>query len=193
MLKPKTFIKPEEYLEVERKAEYKSEYYNGEMFALTGTSKEHSIISVNLTRILSNALLDKPCQLFDSNMRVKVKESGLYTYPDLSVVCDEQKFEDAELDTLLNPTLIIEILSESTENYDRGIKFVNYRQINSLKEYVLVSQKNVRIEKYLRQDESKWLLTEESDPEKTIELSSINCSFVLKEVYKNIKFNQATN
>lgn len=193
MLKPKTFIKPEEYLEIERKAKYKSEYFNGEMFALAGTSKEHSIIAINLTGILYNQLSGKPCQLFDNNIRVKVKESGLYTYPDLSVVCGEQQFEDDELDTLLNPTLIIEILSESTENYDRGIKFVNYRQINSIQEYILVSQKNIKIEKYIRQGESKWLLTEEGNPEKSIELSSIGCSLPLKEVYRNIRFSKAAD
>jgi len=188
MLKTKTYITPEEYLEVERKAEFKSEYFNGEMFALAGTTKEHSIITINITGALYNQLLGKPCQLFDSNMRVKVQESGLYTYPDLVVVCGEQKFEDEEFDILLNPTLIIEILSPSTEDYDRGKKFVYYRQLESLKEYVLVSQAQVRIEKYLWQDESKWLLTEESDTEKSMELSSINCSLLLKDVYRNIKF-----
>ncbi len=188
MLKTKEYIKPEEYLEIERKAKYKSEYYNGEMFALAGTSKEHSIITTNLTGILYNQLLRKTCQLYDSNLRVKVQESGLYTYPDLIVVCGKQKFEDAELDTLLNPTLIVEILSDSTEDYDRGIKFVNYRQLDSLQEYVLVSQNKIRIEKFLRQGKTKWILTEESDMERSIELESINCSLALKEVYRNIEF-----
>ena len=188
MLKAKTYLKPEEYLEIERKAEYKSEYFNGEMFALTGASKEHNIISTNITGILFNKLRDKPCQVFHSDLRVKITSTGLYTYPDLVVVCGEQKFEDDVLDTLLNPTLIIEILSDSTESYDRGIKFVNYRQIKTLQEYALISQKSIRIEKYLRQDESKWIFTEENNPENFIELSSINCSLLLKEVYLNIKF-----
>ncbi len=188
MLKTKSHLTPEEYLEIERNAEYKSEYFNGEMYALAGTSKEHSIISVNLTRILANALLNKTCQLFDSNLRVKVSQTGLYTYPDLVVVCGAQKFEDDELDTLLNPTLIIEILSDSTEDYDRGTKFVNYRQIKSLQEYILVSQKNIKIEKFFRRDDSTWILTEESNPENSITLSSINCSLLLKEVYLNLNF-----
>ncbi len=186
MLKTKSYIKPEEYLERERKTEFRSEYYNGEMFAMSGASKEHNIISTNLTWILESQLRDKPCQVFHSNLRVKVNPSGLYTYPDIIVVCGEQKFEDEELDTLLNPTLLIEILSDSTEDYDRGTKFVNYRQIDSLKEYVLVSQDKIKIEKYIRQGESNWLLTEESNSEKIIELPSVGCFLVFKEVYRNI-------
>lgn len=193
MLKTKGYIKPEDYLEIERKAEYKSEYYKGEMFAMSGASKEHNIISTNITGILFNQLLNKPCQVFHSDLRVKAIPSGLYTYPDIIVVCGEQKFEDAQLNTLLNPTLIIEILSDSTEDFDRGTKFVNYRQINSLKEYILVSQNKMKIEKYIRQGENKWLLTEESNSEKTVELPSINCLLLLKEVYRNIKFGEATN
>ncbi len=188
MLKAKIYIQPEEYLEIERKAKFKSEYFNGEMFALAGTNKEHNIILFNLVRDLGNQLSDKPCQVFFSDIRVKVSSTGLYTYPDLIVVCGEQKFEDDKFDTLLNPTLIIEILSDSTEAYDRGKKFENYRQLESLKEYVLVSQKHIKIENFQRQADVKWLLTEEGDPEKSIELISINCSLNLKEVYKNINF-----
>ncbi len=132
MDQPKAHFTPEEYLEIERKAEYKSDYLNGEMFALAGTSKEHSIITINITRILGNELLGKRCQVFDSNLRVKVTETGLYVYPDLTVVCGEQKFDDNNFDVLLNPTIIIEILSKSTEDYDRGTKFKHYRELESL-------------------------------------------------------------
>ncbi len=188
MEKPKTYLTPEEYLEIERKAEYKNEYFNGETFALAGTSKEHNIIAGNLITELKSQLRGKPCEVFFSELRVKVPSANLYTYPDIIVVCGEQKFEDKKFDTLLNPTLIIEILSESTETYDRGKKFENYLQFESLQEYLLVSQKYIRIEKYLRQDKGKWLFSEERDSEKVVELPSIKCSLSLKEVYRNIKF-----
>jgi Uma2 family endonuclease len=188
MEKPKTYLTPEEYLDIERKAEHKSEYFNGEIFALAGTSKEHNIIAGNLIAVLKSQLREKSCEVFFSELRVRVPSTSLYTYPDIIVVCGEQKFEDKEFDTLLNPTLIIEILSESTESYDRGKKFENYLQFESLQEYVLVSQKQVRIEKYLRQDKGKWLFSEERSLEKVIELPSIKCSFPLREVYRNINF-----
>ncbi len=188
MIKPKSYIEAEEYLEIERNAEYRSEYFNGEMFALAGTTREHNMILVNLISALSRELGDKPCQIFASDLRLKVNPTGLYTYPDLVVVCGEQKFEDEKFDTLLNPTLIIEILSELTEAYDRGRKFESYRQLESLKEYILVSSKYMKIEKFLKQMDGKWLLTEEGNMEKSIELSSINCAVRLSDIYRNIPF-----
>lgn len=155
---------------------------------MAGTTKEHNIISTNIIAILAVELRGKPCQVFHSDIRVKVSSTSLYTYPDLIVVCGEQKFLDDQFDTLLNPTLIIEILSDTTEAYDRGKKFENYRELESLKEYVLVSQKHMKIEKFQKQSDGKWLLTEEGEPEKSMELFSINCSLNLNEVYRNIKF-----
>ena len=205
--KQKTFLTPKEYLEIERKAEFKSEYYNGEMFALAGVKENHNIITTNLIVSLSLQLKKNSCRLYHSDMRVRVSETGLYTYPDVVVVCGKTQFEDEEKDTLLNPTLLIEVLSESTEAYDRGKKFEHYRSIPSLHEYILISQDHYKIEKYLRQRDllvsamqtvdlketkqslfSGWLFSEESKPENSIELTSIRCSLRISEVYDKITF-----
>ena len=137
---PKPSLTPQEYLARERRATEKSEYYRGEIFAMAGASFEHSLIKDNLARESGNQLKDKPCRVITSDLRIKVNATGLYTYPDAVIVCDEPKFEDAQVDTLLNPRVIVEVLSDSTEKYDRGGKFAHYRQIPSLQEYVLVAQ-----------------------------------------------------
>ncbi|HMA34345.1 MAG TPA: Uma2 family endonuclease, partial [Chloroflexia bacterium] len=118
---------PAEYLAYERQADYKSEYLAGQIVAMSGVSWEHSLINTNLLRVLSTQLLDRPCTAHASDLRVKVQAQGMYTYPDIVVVCGEPQFEDAQVDTLLNPTLIVEVLSPSTEAYDRGAKFGYYR------------------------------------------------------------------
>src|SRR5215475_2147969 len=143
---PKTRITPKEYLELERKAEIKSEYLDGEMFAMSGVTLEHSSIVVNLITELNNQFIDRPCQVHGPDLRVKVSPTGLYTYPDLVAFCEKPLFEDEHFDTLLNPQVIIEVLSNSTEAYDRGKKFAHYRTVESLREYVLVSQTEYRIE-----------------------------------------------
>ncbi len=205
--KEKSFLTPEEYLEIERKAEYKSEYYNGEMFAMSGASRKHNLICTNIAGELRNQLKKKSCEVYMGDMRVKVSTTGLYTYPDLVVVCGSPKFEDKEVDTLLNPILIIEVLSESTEAYDRGEKFAQYRSLSSLQEYVLISQDHYHIEKYIKQKDiqlqsiqsndlkesysnlfSGWFLTEEIKQENSIELVSIQCSLKLAEVYDKVTF-----
>src|SRR5437667_7846427 len=135
----KTHLSPEEYLALERKAPVRSEYLDGDMVAMSGGSREHNLIVTNIVRELSNQLKGRPCEVYPSNMRVKVSATGLYTYPDV-VVCGKPQFEDANVDTLTNPTLIAEVLSDSTEAYDREAKFGHYRKIDSLLEYLLVSQ-----------------------------------------------------
>jgi Uma2 family endonuclease len=176
-----------EYLEIERAAEQKSEFFNGEMFAMAGASPAHVLITTNVTRELSTQLRARPCLTFSSDLRVKVSETGLYTYPDVVVVCDEPRYEEPQLDTLLNPTLIVEVLSPSTEAYDRGEKFAQYRRLDSLQEYVLIAQDRRRIERFVRQGESEdWLLTEVSDPEERIALASIGCELALAEVYDKV-------
>ena len=150
---------PQEYLSLERKSPTRNEYFRGEIFAMAGTSREHSLIAVNLTRRIGNQLEDRPCEVYASDMRVLVDATGLYTYPDVVVVCGEPEFLDREVDTLLNPTVIFEVLSESTEAYDRGVKFGHYRRIPSLREYVLVSQDRMLVERYTRQG-NDWLLSE---------------------------------
>src|SRR5215216_7594453 len=136
----KALISPEEYLAIERKSEIKHEFFAGEMFAMVGASKRHNLITANLIRILGNQLLERPCNVYPSDMRVKVSATGKYTYPDVVIACEEEKFDDAENDTLLNPVIIIEVLSESTEAYDRGKKFEQYQNIESLTEYLLIGQ-----------------------------------------------------
>lgn len=182
----KPYITPEEYLALERKADYKSEYLHGEVFAMTGASRQHNLIAANISRTLGNQLVDRPCELYVSDMRVKVTASGLYTYPDLAVVCDEPKFEDGYLDTLQNPTLLIEILSTSTERYDRIAKSDYYRKLESLAEHLLVAQEEYRVEQYTRQPDGHWIFVETSSLDGVVDLQSINCSLQLVDVYKKV-------
>ena len=156
------------------------------MFALAGAKRNHNLIVHNINGGLWNQLRDRPCEVYSNDMRVRVQSTGLYTYPDVVVVCGEPQFEDEVTDTLLNPVLIIEVLSESTEGYDRGKKFEHYRHIPSLQEYVLISQDRCKIEKFLKQKE--WTLFEESSLESAMELPSIQCSLKLSEVYDKVVF-----
>ena len=183
---PTTQLTPEEYLAVERKAEYKSEYIDGVMVGMTGASRRHNLIAANITREIGQQLRERPCEGYISDMRVRVPSTRLYTYPDVVVVCGEPEFEDDYVDTLLNPTLIVEVLSESTELYDRGKKFGFYRTIESLAEYLLVAQDECRVEQYLKQPDGRWLLSDYRSPEDLVELSSIQCSLALKEVYDKV-------
>jgi Uma2 family endonuclease len=182
----KPYVTPEEYLALERKAEYKSEYLNGEIFAMTGASRRHNLISTNIVRSLGNQLEAKPCELYASDMRIKISAAGLYTYPDVAVVCGEPKFEDGFFDTLQNPTLLIEILSMSTERYDRIAKSDYYRKLDSLAEHLLVAQEEYRIEQYTRQPDGHWIFAETSSLEEVVDLGSIDCSLALANVYNKV-------
>jgi Uma2 family endonuclease len=160
-----------EYLAIERAAEYKSEFYNGEMFAMAGASEEHNLITSNVIREPSTQVKGRPWRVYPNDMRVKVSETGLYTYPDVTVVCGDRKLEDDRRDTLLNPTLIVEVLSPPTEAYDRGERFAQYRRLASLREYLLIAQDRPRIERYTRQGEGdQWLLTEVSGLHSSVSL-----------------------
>ena len=185
-LQPNTYITPEEYLAIERRAEYKSEYFNGEMFAMAGASERHVLIVTNLVIELGGQLRGRPCTVYSTDLRVQVSPTGLYTYPDVVVVCGQARFADDQKDTLLNPTLIIEVLSDSTKDYDRGGKFQHYRTLASLTEYVLVSQETCHVERCVRQPENRWLLSETNEVKDTIHLSSIGCDLVLAEVYDKV-------
>lgn len=184
----KPYISPEEYLARERTAEYKSEYLHGEIFAMSGASRKHNLITVNISAQLNPQLRGKPCEAYISDMRVKVRASGLYTYPDVVVVCGEPQFEDAHIDTLLNPTLLIEVLSPSTERYDRIAKTAYYRTLESLKEHLLVSQDELRLEQYVRQPDDTWVLIEHASTDNVIALKSISCSLALRDVYEKVTF-----
>jgi Uma2 family endonuclease len=178
---------PEEYLALERKAEYKSEYIHGEIVAMAGASRNHNRITLNVAVSLHAQFRNRACEVFSNDMRIRVAETELYTYPDVVAVCDFPQFEDAETDTLLNPTVIIEVLSESTESYDRGAKFAHYRRIGSLQEYLLISQNRQLVEHYLRRDTNKWLLTEAAEQEAVLELPSIGCLLRLADVYDKVE------
>jgi Uma2 family endonuclease len=182
----KSFVNREEYLALERKAEYKSEYLNGGVFAMTGASRRHNLISTNLVTSLNVQLRGKQCEVYGSDMRLRVSAADLYTYADVVVVCGEPKFEDDYVDTLLNPTLVIEILSKSTERYDRIAKSGYYRTVDSLSEYLLVAQEEYRIEQYTKQVNEHWLLSETESLEGVVDLSSIACSLALRDVYDKI-------
>jgi Uma2 family endonuclease len=178
-------ITPAEYLEAERRAETKSEYFDGQVFAMSGASLRHNLIVGNLVIEIGRQLKGRPCTVLPSDMRLHIP-TGLYTYPDVTVTCGPPQLEDEHFDTLLNPTLLIEVLSDSTERYDRGRKTEHYRQIESLREYLLVSQEEAHIERYLRQSEREWLLTEAVGFEESINLPSIDCVLALRDVYDRV-------
>lgn len=185
---PKTKLTPEEYLELERKSEERHEFFDGEIFAMAGAKRRHNVIAWNVGGELRRCLKGKNCEAYPADMRVFLPESGLYTYPDLVVVCGEPQFQDDVFDTLLNPVLLVEVLSESTEGYDRGKKFQHYRSIESLREYVLVSQNEARIEKYVKQGDGFWVLSEAVGLDAEIEFASIECRIALAEVYDKVNF-----
>jgi Uma2 family endonuclease len=185
-LQAKPLLTPEEYLALERNAEHKSEYFAGEVFALAGASERHNLIVGNVFAGLHPQLRNRPCKVYASDMRAKVHATGLYTYPDVVAVCDEARFDDDQKDTLLNPTVILEVLSESTEAYDRGRKFAHYRKLESLAEYVLIAQETHHVEHYLRQPDNQWLLSESDGLQDAIHLPSINCHLALADVYDKV-------
>ena len=188
----KPFITPEEYLERERAAEFKSEYYNGEIFAMSGGSRNHVLIAGNCQMALRFALKDKGCLVFQSDLRVHIPSTDLYTYSDVIVVCGEEQYLDNQQDTLVNPVLLVEVLSSSTESCDRGKKFEFYRSIASLQEYMLVAQDRTSVEVFRKNDEGRWVLYE-ADPEQgAIELAAIGCVLKLDDLYANVTFDTAS-
>lgn len=177
-----------EYLAFDRASEIKHEYYRGEIFAMSGGSPEHNLICMSTGAALYSQLRGRPCKSFSSDQRVRISQTRLYTYPDITVVCGDPRFATDAQDTLINPTLLIKVLSPSTESYDRGKKFQHYRQLDSLREYVLIAQDQPHIERYLRQDDDTWLLSEATGLESRIELTSIGCVLALAEVYEQVTF-----
>jgi Uma2 family endonuclease len=186
----KSYLTEEQYLEIERKAEFKSEYYQGEMFAMAGAQEAHILITGNAFGELRQQLRRRPCKVYSNELRVCVTPAGLYTYPDVVVIYGERKFLDSTVDTVLNPTVIIEVLSESTEAYDRGRKFELYRSLESLAEYLLISSRRVSAELFTRQPEG-WLLTAKSNLEDSIDLKSVECQLLLSDLYEKVEFDPA--
>lgn len=177
-----------EYLEIERAAEFKSEFFDGEMFAMAGGTPQHSLIATNLAAEFRHRLRAGPCVPFNSDLRVKVEATGLCTYPDLSVICGPPQFAEGTDDTGVNPTVLVEVLSDSTEAYDRGKKFEHYRQIGTLQEYLLVSQKEPHLDHFIRQPDGRWLLNEAAGLEAKLDLPSLRIPISLAEVYAKVNF-----
>ena len=176
-----------EYLRIERAATYRSEFYRGEMFAMAGGSPKHSRIKTNVLSELNSRLKGRPCVAYDSDLRIRCR-TGLYTYPDASVICDELEFDEEHKDTVLNPTLIVEVLSKSTEAYDRGKKFDHYRTIPSLREYVLVAQDEPMVQRFLRNDDDTWTLTAISGVDQSLRLKSVDVELPLAEIFDRVDF-----
>lgn len=187
-----SYISPQEYLKRERQAEYKSEYLNGEIFAMTGASRKHNLITTNLSTTLNQQLKGTPCEVYSSDMRVNVRFNGLYTYPDVVVVCGEPQFEDGHVDTLLNATVLVEVLSQSTERDDRIAKTTYYRTIDSLTEHLLVAQEEVRLEQCVKQENGEWLVLYYSSLDNIVDLKSIGCSLALRDVYDKVTIEPPT-
>lgn len=183
---PAKSITPEEYLRLERAAEFKSEYFAGEMFAMAGGSARHSLHKANVVGELRSQLKGRPCKVYDSDLRVLVSATGLFTYPDATVVCGPLETHDG--DNATNPTLLVEVLSDATEKYDRTIKFDHYRKIPSLKEVVFVSQEQPIVERFSRDDDGSWKLTDARGLDASIELTSIGVSVPLLEIYDKVEF-----
>ena len=181
-------ISPVEYLARERMAEFKSEFFDGEIFAMAGGSPTHSLIAANFVREAGNLLNGTSCVVYTSDLRIKNQATGLYTYPDASIVCGDLKFDDDIEDTVTNPTVIVEVLSDSTEKYDRGRKASHYRQIPSVSEIILISQDEAHVERFVRQPEGGWLLLEERDLAGSFELSSLNVTIAMSDLYRHVKF-----
>ena len=184
----KAKITVQEYLAMERVSEIKHEFYDGDIFDMTGGTPAHSLIASNIIREAGNALKSRPCVVFNSDLRVKVNPSGLYTYPDVTIVCGQQQFDDDQRDTLVNPTVIVEVLSKSTAIYDRGAKSKQFRKIESLQALILVEQDSPVVEVYRRQPEGNWLLTEATDLSESIAIQPLGISIPLSEIYRNVTF-----
>lgn len=190
---PHTLLTPQEYLEIERKAEFRSEYHAGEMFAMAGAREAHNLINSNAAGELRNQLRRTPCRVYSNEMRVQVPAADLYGYPDVVVVCDQPRFADKEFDTLLNPLVLVEVLSPSTEAYDRGKKFEYYGTLRSLREYLLLATEYRHADLFTREPGGKWVLSSASGAEDSIEFSSIPCRLVLKDLYEKVEFGTTRN
>jgi Uma2 family endonuclease len=182
---PKLYIDEKDYLEQEREAVTKSEYYQGEIFAMAGATKEHNKVVGNIIGELHGFLKGKKCDVFPSDIRVFNTTNTLYTYPDVVITCEEEKYLDDQFDTLLNPTIIIEVLSPSTENYDTGTKFKLYRSIPSLKHYITVSSMEYAADIYTRDGEN-WILSTAKGLEGSLHISSIDYTIQLKDIYAQL-------
>jgi Uma2 family endonuclease len=182
-----TYLTPEQYLEIERRAEFKSEYHAGEMFAMSGAKEGHNLVAGNTFGELRQQLRPKGCRVYTNDLRVRIKSADLYVYPDVVAVCGEPRFLDDQRDTLLNPSLIVEVLSPSTEAYDRGRKFEYYKTLESLREYMLLAQDRIHADLYVRQPDGRWLLTSADRLEDSLALESVGATLRLADLYAQVE------
>jgi len=184
------YVSPEDYLVMERASDVKHEYYKGEVFAMSGASKEHNIIAKNLSTIVLPFLKGKGCDMFGSDLRVHVPENSLYTYPDFTIICGEWQTTDSEKDTVTNPSAIIEILSKTTRDYDKGTKFTLYRSIKTLKEYILIDSIAASVEIFTKQDDNGWKLSEYKNNADSFHISTIGLTLFLGDIYADVSFDE---
>lgn len=185
---PKRHVSEQEYLDFEQASLRKHEYLDGEIYLMTGGTAAHNLLAVNVQSALHAQLRQRSCRVYNSDQRIKVMATGLHTYPDVTVVCGQAQFLDRPRLTLINPTVIVKVLSPSTERYDRGMKFQHYRTIPTLQDYILVAQDNQRIEHYIRQPTGEWLLREAVGLAAQITIQSIDCILMLEDVYEKVEF-----
>ena len=188
MQKKKQYFFPEEYFEMEEAAEYKSEYYHGEIFAMSGASFNHNITAGNTFASLHSSLSDSDCTVFTSDMKIQVDEDRHYTYPDISIACGDIEFAKNRNDTIINPIVIFEVLSESTMDYDRGAKFAAYKNISSLKDYILIDQYTCHVEYFYKNEDGKWSLDEFKNLNDTLKIRTLGIELSLKTVYNRVKW-----
>jgi len=184
----KTYSSPEEYLELETTADYKSEYHDGQIIPMAGGKPNHNQLAINLTSAINYNLRKKPYRVFMSDLRLWISDCSLYTYPDVMVVQTPLVLAENRQDTIINPLMIAEILSDSTEKYDRGDKFRMYRTIPSFKEYLLVNQAAMQVEKFTKNDVNQWILTEYAGQEAKITFDSFEFEISLDELYDRVNF-----
>ncbi|HSU16313.1 Uma2 family endonuclease [Longimicrobium sp.] len=181
---------PERYLALERASDHKSELINGQIYAMTGASFVHNTIVGNILTSLRNRLRNRGCSVLSNDMRVKASHTVMYTYPDVVALCEPPRLEDSYGDTLLNPAVIFEVLSESTERHDRGEKFAHYRRIESLREYILISQNMIRVERFVRHGDH-WVFNDISDLADSLRIDTLGCEISLAEIYEQVDFSAA--
>ncbi|HEX7903591.1 MAG TPA: Uma2 family endonuclease [Chitinophagaceae bacterium] len=184
------YISQEEYLAMERDSEQKHEYFKGEVFAMSGASNEHNDINYNINRLVAPFLHGKGCKLYGSDFRIHIPENTLYTYPDFTIVCGKTETTEVYTDNLTNPAVIIEILSKSTMDYDRGTKFNLYRSIKTLKEYILIDSTKISVEHFLKQQDNSWNLTEFKELTDSFPISTINLTLLLQDIYEDVSFSE---
>lgn len=185
---PRLCVTPREYLARERIAETKSEYFNGAVFAMAGATRQHNVINHNIGRAIGNRLVGRPCEVYQNDMRVKVSRTGLYTYPDVAVACDPVVENNVVqgVDTLLNPRVLVEVPSKTSEGYDRGTKSAHYRQIESLQDYLIVSQDEYRVDRLSRHPDGHWSITDVAGLDASIEIPSLGIALPLAEIYDRV-------